>query len=63
MHSGENPYKCNVCDKRCSQKGELIVHIRKHATVKPLKYTICNRGFTTKGALERHHVTHTINAL
>ena len=59
VHSGEKPYKYNVCDKRCSQKGELIVYMRKHATVKPLKCTICNGGFTTKGVLERHHVTHT----
>ncbi|KAG8229535.1 hypothetical protein J437_LFUL009009 [Ladona fulva] len=46
-HSGEKPYKCNLCEFESSQKGILKTHMLKHTGEKPHK---CNIWDTQPGA-------------
>nr|XP_036224355.1 homeotic protein spalt-major isoform X4 [Bactrocera oleae] len=38
----------------------LEIHYRSHTKERPFKCTICDRGFTTKGNLKQHMLTHKI---
>jgi uncharacterized Zn-finger protein len=40
-HTGDKPYKCNVCGKAFSETGNLQRHIRKHTGDKPYKCDVC----------------------
>lgn len=44
---------------RCSQKGDLGIHMRKHSGHKPYPCTICKQRFTVSSALVNHMRTHT----
>jgi uncharacterized C2H2 Zn-finger protein len=37
IHTGDNPYKCNLCDKVFRHKQSLHQHIRIHTGDKPYK--------------------------
>ncbi|XP_063543955.1 zinc finger protein 271-like [Cydia strobilella] len=54
-HMGIQPYPCEVCQKRFTQKSDLDAHLRCH-----IKYTcgICHKGFIHKSMLSRHLLIH-----
>ena len=52
-HTGDKPYKCNICSKECSMSCSLQTHIRADTC------DICGRGFRANWYMERHIRTHT----
>ena len=53
------PFSCEMCDKRFSQKCNLVTHMRLHTGDKPYKCEFCDKRFTQKGNLDAHIKTHT----
>ena len=53
MHMGDKPYKCTMCDKSFTQKGNLIKHNRQHQfwdlkSRKVHQCRVCLKKFTEK---------------
>jgi KRAB domain-containing zinc finger protein len=45
-HTGDKPYKCDICNKGFNVNGNLQEHIRTHTGDKPYKCDICNKVFS-----------------
>uniref|UniRef100_A0A7S0BTM7 C2H2-type domain-containing protein n=1 Tax=Rhodosorus marinus TaxID=101924 RepID=A0A7S0BTM7_9RHOD len=54
------PFKCEMCDRTYSTKGNLVVHLRTvHFGEKRFPCEHCKRGFATKFGRDRHmHMVH-----
>ncbi|CAG9574341.1 unnamed protein product [Danaus chrysippus] len=57
-HTGERPYKCNVCPQRCISSSNLRAHQQRHLGLKVHECTICNKKFGYKISLKEHMSTH-----
>ncbi|KAI5704102.1 hypothetical protein M8J75_002021 [Diaphorina citri] len=51
---------CNICFKTFACHSALEIHYRSHTKERPFKCTICERGFSTKGNMKQHMLTHKI---
>ncbi|KAM3844320.1 uncharacterized protein M6D78_002300 isoform 1-T2 [Vipera latastei] len=58
-HTGENPYKCVVCEKSFTRNDKLTAHVRIHTGEKPYKCTECGKSFTRSDILISHKRIHT----
>ena len=61
IHEGKKPFRCDICDYRCSQKSSLTRHIAQvHERKRPFKCEICDYSCSRKHMLnlfmkERSH--------
>ncbi|XP_037297840.1 homeotic protein spalt-major isoform X3 [Manduca sexta] len=51
---------CSICYKTFACNSALEIHYRSHTKERPFKCTICDRGFSTKGNMKQHMLTHKI---
>ena len=58
VHDKSKAFKCNVCLKLFSNKGDLKRHYRTHTGEKPFACQICDRKFAVKRSLAKHQATH-----
>ena len=47
-------FKCEICCREFTKKGNLIIHIKTHSALKPFQCDICLRSFTLELYLKRH---------
>ncbi|XP_022617340.1 sal-like protein 1 [Seriola dumerili] len=49
---------CDICGKIFACQSALDIHYRSHTKERPFICMTCNRGFSTKGNLKQHMLTH-----
>ncbi|XP_064467298.1 sal-like protein 3 [Ornithodoros turicata] len=62
-HPGRPNTTCQICFKTFACNSALEIHYRSHTKERPFKCTVCERGFSTKGNLKQHMLTHKIRDL
>jgi len=58
IHTGEKLHKCEMCDKKFSQKATLNRHMLSHTNQRNFTCEGCNKSFKDNTALKRHELIH-----
>jgi uncharacterized Zn-finger protein len=60
IHTGDVPYKCDICGKGFSVNSNLHRHIRTHTGDKPYKCDVCGQLFSKNDSLHEicYHTYH-----
>ncbi|KAF8788171.1 Zinc finger protein 182 like protein [Argiope bruennichi] len=58
-HTGNEPFTCNICDKKFYFKSEHDRHYRTHTGEKPFECVICGKQFNRNDHLIIHYRVHT----
>ena len=55
-HTGEKPYKCDLCEYSCAQSSKLTRHMRIHVSTGMGRYkcSFCLLAFSVATTLEKH---------
>lgn len=56
-HSGERPFKCDLCDMAFASQSSFMVHRRIHTGEKPYACRLCPATFRDCGAMRNHFLT------
>ncbi|XP_076270287.1 homeotic protein spalt-major-like isoform X2 [Rhynchophorus ferrugineus] len=57
---GRGNTTCSLCFKTFACNSALEIHYRSHTKERPFKCSVCDRGFSTKGNMKQHMLTHKI---
>ena len=58
VHTGERPYKCDLCPATFARAATLTIHRRRHTGEKPYRCTMCGMNFVTRHIYRTHILRH-----